>query len=136
MRMASIVWLDGVLASVLSPFAAVLKVVVGRVMVRGVATGKRVLQGHVPSVASVPVTALLIAVIGIGLACGVALPALTAAVNFVHARVNEETTEGIVAPESSAVSGSSTSFVAWDSRPSTGVDVVRYGRQLWVWPEE
>jgi uncharacterized membrane protein len=124
MGMASVVWLDAVLASVLSPFAAVLLVVVGRVMARGVAAGKRVIQGHVPSIVSVPATALLIVAIGIALGREVALPALTAAANFVHARVNEGTTEGIVAPKSSAVSGSSASFVAWDTLGRRGRDFV------------
>ncbi|MCR6632890.1 MAG: alpha/beta-hydrolase family protein [Magnetospirillum sp.] len=124
MEMAPIVWLDGVLMGVLSPFAAVLLVVVGRGMARSVATGRRVIQGHVPSIVSVPATALLIVVIGIALGRGVVLPALTAAANFVHASVNEETTEGIVAPESSAVSGSSASFVAWDTLGRMGRDFV------------
>ncbi|MBC8746930.1 MULTISPECIES: alpha/beta-hydrolase family protein [Paraburkholderia] len=122
MGMASIVWLDGALMSVLSPFAAVLLVVVGRVMARGVAAVKRVIQGRVASIVSVPATALLVIVIGIALGRGVALPALAAAANFVHGRANEDTTEGIAAPESSAVSGSSGSFVAWDSLGRMGRD--------------
>jgi uncharacterized membrane protein len=124
MGMTPLVWLDGVLMSALSPFAAVLLVAVGRVMALGVAAGKRVIQGHVPSMVSVPATALLVVMIGIALGRGVVLPALTAAANFVHARVNEETTEGIVAPVSSSVSGSSASLVAWDTLGRMGRDFV------------
>ena len=41
MGMASIIWLDGVLISALSPFAGVFLVVVGRVIAHGLAAGKR-----------------------------------------------------------------------------------------------
>ncbi|WP_262413238.1 alpha/beta hydrolase [Paraburkholderia sp. UCT2] len=115
MGMAPIAWFDAVLVIVLSPLSAVLLVVIGRLTARGVAAVKQVIQGHVPPIVSVPATALLIIVIGMALARGVAFPALTTVSNFVHGRVNENTTEGIVAPTSPAVSGSSTSFVAWDT---------------------
>jgi uncharacterized membrane protein len=115
MGMTPVAWLDGVLVSVLSPFAGVLLVVVGRVVARGVAAGKRVIQRRVPSIVSVPATALLIVMIGMGLGRGTALSAVTSAAHFVHAPRNEETTEGIVPPRSSAVSGSGASFVAWDT---------------------
>ncbi|WP_233808009.1 alpha/beta-hydrolase family protein [Paraburkholderia sp. HP33-1] len=124
MGMASLVWLDGLLVGVLSPFAAALLVVVGRVVARGVGAVKRFIQGHVPSIISLPATALLIVVIGMALGRGVALPALTRFSNFVHAQRNEDTTEGTVAPESSAVSGSSGSFVAWDTLGRMGRDFV------------
>jgi uncharacterized membrane protein len=124
MGMASIVWLDGLLMGALSPFAAALLVVVGRVVARGVGAVKRFIQSHVPSIISVPATALLIIVIGMALARGVAFPALTTISNFVHLRANEDTTEGTVAPESSAVSGSSGSFVAWDTLGRMGRDFV------------
>src|SRR5262245_32387257 len=122
MGMASIMWLDGVLISVLSPLPGAFLVVVGRVMAHGVAAGKRFIQGHVPSIVSVPATALLVVVIGIALGRGVALPALTAVANSVNASRNEKTTAGIVAPESSAVSGSRASFVAWDTLGRMGRD--------------
>jgi uncharacterized membrane protein len=124
MGMASITWLDGVLVSVLSPFAAALLVVVGRLITRGVAAVKRVIEGHVPSAVSVPATALLIIVIGMALGRGVALPAFVMAANVIHAPRNEATTEGTVAPDSSAVSGSSGSFVAWDTLGRMGRDFV------------
>ncbi|KXU87530.1 hypothetical protein CI15_15430 [Paraburkholderia monticola] len=124
MGMASLVWSDGVLVGVISPFAAALLVVVARVVARGVAAVRRLIQRHVPSIVSVPATALLIILIGIALGRGVVLPALTSAVNFVHSRANEDTTEGTVAPESSAVSGGSESFVAWDSLGRMGRDFV------------
>lgn len=124
MGMAPIAWPDGVLMSVLLPFAAVLLVFVGRVMARGVLAGTRVIQGRVPSIVSVPATVLFIVAIGIALGRGVVFPALTAGANFIHARVNEETTEGIVAPESPAVSGSSASFIAWGVLGRMGRDFV------------
>src|SRR5262245_21914613 len=75
MGMAPISGVDGVLVGALSPFAGVVLVVVGRVMARGVAAGKRFIRGHVPSIVSVPATALLLVVLGIALGRGVALPA-------------------------------------------------------------
>ncbi|HEY1269719.1 MAG TPA: alpha/beta-hydrolase family protein [Candidatus Binatia bacterium] len=124
MGMASIMWLDGVLVSALSPFAGVFLVVVGRIIGRGVAAGTRFIHGHVSSIVSIPATALLVVAIGIALGRGVALPVLTAVVNSINAPRNEETTAGIVAPESSAVSGSRASFVPWDTLGRTGRDFV------------
>src|SRR5262245_9673211 len=49
MGMASIIWLDAVLISTLSPFAGVFLVVVVRVIAHGVAAGKRFIKCHVPS---------------------------------------------------------------------------------------
>src|SRR5262245_25343316 len=105
MGMASLVWLDGVLMSALSPFAGTLLVVLGRAIARGVAASNRFIQRHVPSIVSVPATALLVIVIGTALGRRVALPALTVAANSINAAINEETTEGIVATESSSASG-------------------------------
>src|SRR5215510_4709880 len=124
MGMAPIIWLEGALIGALSPFAGVFLVVVGRVIALGVAAGKRFIQGHVPPIVSVPATALLVVVIGIALGRGVALPALTAVANSLNASRNENTTAGIVAPESSAVSGSRASFVAWDTLGRMGRDFV------------
>jgi uncharacterized membrane protein len=117
-------WLDGVLVSALSPFAGLLLVVVGRFVAHGVAARARFIQSHVPSIVSLPATALLVAAIGIALGRGVVLPALTVAANFLNAPRNEKTTAGIVAPESSAVSGSRASFVAWDTLGRMGRDFV------------
>src|SRR5262245_3368952 len=122
--MAPIIRLDGVLISALSPLAGVFLVVVGRVIAHTVAAGKRVVEGHMPSIVSVPATVLLAVVMGIALGRGVALPALTVAVNAITAPRNEETPPGIVAPESSAVSGSRASFVAWDTLGRMGRDFV------------
>ena len=124
MGMAPVIWLDGVLISALSPFAGVLLVVVGRVIAQGVAAGKRFIQANVPTIVSVPATALLVVVIGIALGRGIALRALTAAVNSVNASRNEETDVGIVAPKSSTVSGSPASLVAWDTLGRMGRDFV------------
>ncbi|MCC8404536.1 alpha/beta-hydrolase family protein [Paraburkholderia sp. MMS20-SJTN17] len=124
MGMSSLVWLDGLLVGVLSPFAAALFVAAGRAVGRGVGAVKRFVQGHVPSIVSVPATALLIIVMGMALGRAVALPALTTFSNLVHAQRNEDTTEGTVPPESPAVSGSSGSFVAWDTLGRMGRDFV------------
>ncbi|MBV8846484.1 MAG: alpha/beta-hydrolase family protein [Bryobacterales bacterium] len=124
MGMASIVRLDGVLISALSPFAGVFLVVVGRIIARRVAAGKQFIQRHVPAIVSVPATALLVLVIGIVLGSGVALRALTAAANSFNASRNEQTSPGIVAPKSPAVSGSPASFVAWDTLGRMGRDFV------------
>jgi uncharacterized membrane protein len=124
MGMAALMWLDGVLVSALSPFAGLLLVVVGRFVAHGVAARARFIQSHVPSIVSLPATALLVAAIGIALGRGVVLPALTVAANFLNAPRNEKTTAGIVAPESSAVSGSRASFVAWDTLGRMGRDFV------------
>src|SRR5215831_9909122 len=124
MGMVPISWPDGAMLSALSLFAGAFLVVVGRVIAHGGAGGKRFIQGHVPSIVSVPATALLVVVIGIALGRGVALPALTAADNSLSASRNEETPTGIVAPESSAVSGSRASFVAWDTLGRMGRDFV------------
>jgi uncharacterized membrane protein len=122
--MASIVWLDGVLMSALSPLAGALLVVVGRVIANRVAASKRFIQGHVPAVVSVPATALLIVVLGMVLGRGVALRAITTAANAIYAPVNEQTTAGILLPDSSSVSGSSASLVAWDTLGRMGRDFV------------
>lgn len=124
MGMTPLVWSDAVLMGALSPLAGALLVVAGRLMTRGAVASNRFVQGHVPSIVSVPATALLIVAIGIALGRGVALPALTVAANAAHSRVNEATTEGTVAPESSTVSGGSASLVAWDTLGRMGRDFV------------
>jgi uncharacterized membrane protein len=124
MGMPLVVASDAVLMSVLSPLAGALIVVVGRAIGGGVAAAERFIRGHVPAVVSVPVTALLLVVLGFVLVRAVALPALSVAADFMHAPLNEETTEGIVQPESPAVSGSSASFVAWNTLGRMGRDFV------------
>lgn len=124
MGMTSLVWLDAVLVGTLSPLVGVLLVVGARVTMSGVAASTRFIDRRVPAVVWVPVTALVIVVIGIVLSRGVVLRALTAAANSIHEPANEETTEGTVAPESSSVSGSSASLVAWDTLGRMGRDFV------------
>jgi len=124
MGMVPITWLDGVLMSALSPLAGVLLVVVGRVISTGVVAINRFIQGHVPSTVSVPATAVLVVMLGIVLGRGVAVRALTTAANSISARANEQTTEGIRPPDSSSVSGSSASFVSWDTLGRMGRDFV------------
>jgi uncharacterized membrane protein len=122
MGMTSIVRLDGVLMSALSLLAGVLLVLVGRVISKGVAASNRCIQSHPPPVASATALVLLLLVIGFGR--GAALRALTAAAHSIYARANEQTTEGIRRPDSSSVSGSRASFVAWDSLGRMGRDFV------------
>jgi uncharacterized membrane protein len=115
MGMPSLEWLDGILMSAVSPLAGACLVIVGRVIARGVAAINRLIQGYAPSIVSVPATALLIVVVGIALGRGLALPAITAAINAVHGPRNEKTAEGIVPPDSPSVSGSRESMVAWNT---------------------
>ncbi|MGF6544878.1 putative membrane protein [Paraburkholderia youngii] len=124
MGMTTIGWLDGVLMSAVSPLAAVLLVVIGRVAARGVAAVNRVILRHVPSIVSVPATALVIIVIGIALGRGVFFPALATGSDLVHEPRNENTTEGTLSPTSPTVSGSSMSLVAWDTLGRMGRDFV------------
>jgi len=120
MGMASVVRFDAVLMSTLSPLAGAFLVVVGRVIAKGVVVSHRFIQSHLPpAIVSVPATALLIVLLAI-----VAVRALTTAANSMYAGANEQTTEGIRSPDSSAVSGSSASFVAWDSLGRMGRDFV------------
>ena len=124
MGMPSLGWLHGLLMSATSPLAGAFLVVVGRLITRGIAAVNRFIGGYVPSIASVPATALFIIVVAVVLGRGVAVPTLMAAANAINARVNEGTTEGIVAPTSSSVSGSSASLVAWDTLGRMGRDFV------------
>jgi uncharacterized membrane protein len=110
MGMVPILWRDAALISALSPLAGVLLVVIGRVITNGVTACKRFIQLRVPALVSVTITALLIVVLGIVLIGVLALRVLAGA-----ERVNEETGEGIVQPDSPSVSGSSGSLVAWDT---------------------
>jgi uncharacterized membrane protein len=93
-------------------------------MTNGVGASHRFIQRHVPGVVAVPATALLIVALGIVLGRGVAFRALTALANSIYAPVNEETSKGIVVPDSSSVSGSNESLVAWDTLGRTGRDFV------------
>jgi uncharacterized membrane protein len=124
MGMASVVRLDGVLMSALSLLAGVLLVVVGQVISKGVAASNRFIQSHLPAIVSAPAIALLIVLLAIVFARGVAVRALTTAANSIYARANEQTTEGIRSPDSSSVSGSGGSFVAWDTLGRMGRDFV------------
>jgi uncharacterized membrane protein len=124
MGMASIGSLHALLMGALSlPFGALL-VVIGRVMTSGVGASYRFMQRHVPGVVAVPATALLIVLLGIVLARGVAFRALTALADSIYAPVNEDTTPGTLTPDSSSVSGSSESLVAWDTLGRMGRDFV------------
>lgn len=124
MGMAPIGWPDGVLMGALSLPAGVMLVVVGRVIANGVCATHRFIRCYVPAVVSVPTTALLLVALGIVLSRGVVLRALSAVANSIYAPVNEQTTEGTVAPHSSSVSGSSAAFVGWDTLGRQGRDFV------------
>lgn len=124
MGMHPLVWWDALLMGALSPFAGVLLVLIGRWIANGVAASGRLIRAHVPVVVSASAAAALIVALGILFVRGVPLRALAAVFNAAHAPVNEETTAGTVAPESSAVSGSNTSFAAWDTLGRMGRDFV------------
>jgi uncharacterized membrane protein len=113
MGMSSLPSFDAVLMGVVSFLAGILLVVAGRVIVNGLAASNRFIQRHVP--VPVPMIAVLIVLLSIVIGRGVGLSALTAVAYHIYARANEQTPEGIVAPDSSSVSGSRTSFVAWDT---------------------
>jgi uncharacterized membrane protein len=124
MGMASIGWEDAVLMSALSPLAGALLIVAGRAVAHGVGAVSRFVQGRVPSIVSLPATALLIVVAGVVLGRGLVMPALIAAATSVNTALNDRTTAGIVAPASSSVSGSGASLVAWDTLGRMGRDFV------------
>jgi uncharacterized membrane protein len=124
MTMAPIVWLDGLLMSAVSILAGVLLVVAGRVIADGVASANRFIRRYVPAMVSVASTLLLIVVVGTVLGSGVALRALSTVAHYVYAPVNEQTTEGTVLADTSSVSGSPASFVAWATLGRMGRDFV------------
>jgi len=124
MGIASLTWFDGVLMGVLSPFAGMLLVIAGRLIVNGLTASNRFIQRYVPAIVLVPLTAVLVVLLSIAIARGVALRALAAASHSFYAPANEQTTEGILAPDSSSVSGSRTSFVSWDTLGYMGRDFV------------
>lgn len=123
MGVASTGWLDAAFIGALSlPFGALL-VVIGRAVASGIGAGHRVLARRLSRGAAVPATALIVVALGLALG-GVALPIVTAIVNSIHAPANEETTEGTLVPDSSSVSGSPNSLVAWETLGRMGRDFV------------
>jgi uncharacterized membrane protein len=124
MGIASLAWFDAVLMAVLSIFGGMLLVFAGRVAVRGVTASYRFIQRNVPAIVLVPLTGLLLVSSSMAIARGVALRALASAAHSFYAPANEQTTEGILAPHSSSVSGSRPSFVAWDTLGYMGRDFV------------
>jgi len=117
-------WWHGALMSAFSPLVGALLVIAVRMMANGVTAMVRFLQGHAPAVVPRLATVLLIVLLGLLLSRGAALRALTVVATAIHSPMNEETNEGIVAPESSSVSGSSASLVAWNSLGRMGRDFV------------
>jgi uncharacterized membrane protein len=117
-------WFDAVLMVALSAVAGALFVIVGRAIASGVGAINRFNQRHLPPVLAAPTTVLLIVVLAIVLGGGVAFRAITALANSAYGSVNDTTNEGTVVPDSSSVSGSSESFVAWDSLGRMGRDFV------------
>ena len=124
MGMASIGSLDAVLMGTLSLPLGALFVLIGRVTTNGVGASHRFIQRHVPGAAAVLATALLIVALSIVLGRAVALRAFTALANSIFAAVNEQTSEGTLAPDSSSVSGGRESLVAWDTLGRMGRDFV------------
>jgi uncharacterized membrane protein len=124
MGMAPIGSVNAVLMSALSLAAGALFVVIGRTMTNGAGAARLLIQRHGPKVAAILETALLIVALTIVLGRDVAFRAVIAVANSIYAPVNEETSEGTVAPDSSSVSGSSESLVAWDTLGRMGRDFV------------
>jgi uncharacterized membrane protein len=124
MSMASLAWFDAVLVGVVSLFAGILLVVSGRVVDNGVVASTRFIERHVPAVVPASITAVLIVLLSIMIGRGTALRALTAVAYYHYAPTNDQTTEGLLPPDSSSVSGSSNSFVAWDTLGRMGRDFV------------
>jgi uncharacterized membrane protein len=124
MGVASLAWFDAALMGALSSFAGMLLVVAGRVIVIGVAASNRFIQRYVPAIVLIPLTTVLIVLLSIAIARGVVLRALAVAAYSLYSPANDETPEGSLAPDSSSVSGSRTSFVAWDTLGYMGRDFV------------
>jgi len=124
MGMASLARFDAVLMGVVSTLAGILLVVSGRVIVNGVAASTRFIERHMPKVVPALVTAVLIVLLSILIGRGVALRAVSVASYYLYAPANDQTTEGILPPDSSSVSGSRHSFVAWDTLGLMGRDFV------------
>ena len=123
MGMTPIDWFDVVLTVPLSVVAGAALVVIGRAIANGVGAINRFSHRHVPAVLAGPAAVLLTVVLSIVLG-GAAFRALTALANSHYGSVNESTHEGIVVPDSPSVSGSSDSFVAWDTLGRHGRDFV------------
>jgi uncharacterized membrane protein len=124
MGMASLARFDGVLVGVVSPLAGMLLVFSGRVIVNGVARSTRFIDRRVTAIVLALVTAVLVVLLSILFGRGVALRALTAAAYYRYAPANDQLAEGILPPDSSSVSGSRNSFVAWDTLGYMGRDFV------------
>jgi len=124
MGMASLDWFDAVLLGVVSPLAGLLLVVSGRVIVNGLAASTRFIERQVPAAKPSLIAAVLIVLLSVLIGRGVALRGLTAAAYSRHAPANDQATEGILAPDSSSVSGSRNSFVAWDTIGRMGREFV------------
>ena len=118
MGMASLAWFDTALIGVVSPLAGLLLVIAARVIFNGVAAITRFIERQARAVTAL-VAAVLIVLLSILIGRGVVLRALTAAADHHYAPANDQTTEGILQPDSSSVSGSRNSFVAWEDRKST-----------------
>ena len=114
MGMASLARFDAALIGVVSPLAGLFLVVSGRVIFNGVAASTRFIERQLGVVTAL-VTAVLIVLLSILIGRGVVLRALTAAAYYRYAPANDQLAEGILPPDSSSVSGSRNSFVAWDT---------------------
>jgi len=122
MGMASLAWFDAALIGVVSPLAGLLLVIAGRVIFIGVAASTRFIERQARAVTAL-VTAVLIVLLSILIGRGAVLRALTAAAYRLYAPANDQTTEGILPPDASSLSGSRNSFVAWDT-------LGRWGREF------
>jgi uncharacterized membrane protein len=123
MGMTAVGWVDALLMVASSAVAGAVLVVIGRAIAKAVAALNRLSRRLVPAGLALLVTVLLIVALGIVLG-GVGSRALIALANSIYAPVNAETNEGTLPPDSSSVSGSSESYVAWNTLGRMGRDFV------------
>ncbi|HEX6999569.1 MAG TPA: alpha/beta-hydrolase family protein [Gammaproteobacteria bacterium] len=124
MGITSLVALDVVPMAAFSLLLGALLVVGGHAITRASSAGLRLVRRHVPGRALVPLTALLVAVSAFVLGRDALFRSAAALAESVYAPLNEETSEGTLPPRSASVSGSSASFVAWDTLGRQGRDFV------------
>jgi uncharacterized membrane protein len=115
MSLASLASFDAVRMAIRSLVIGLLLVFAGRVIVHGFAASNRFIQRYVRPIVLVPLIVALVALLIIVLGRGAGISAITAVAYKIYAPGNDQMNEGLLAPDSSSVSGSRTSFVSWDT---------------------
>ncbi len=115
---------DAIVAVGGSVVLAILLVLLARAIRRGVGVLRRWFDRRMPERLATPPVFAVVAVVTFGLIGVLAFEGITAAVRSTYSAENDTTTPGLVAPTSSAVSGSSESLVAWETLGRTGRDFV------------